>query len=257
LHELHHGDHVLTLANSWDVAGARIAEQAGVPAVATTSAGVAWSLGAADGDRLDRDSAIGLVSRVAAAVDVPVTADIETGFGQTPDDVAETVRLVLAAGAVGINIEDGAAPLRPLVEQADRIAAARQAAGDFPLFINARVDTFLRADGDPGETVRRATAYVEAGASGVFVPGTGDLAVLALLVREIPAPLNVLAGPGSPSVAQFAEIGVARVSLGSAVAEAAYAVVQRATHELLATGTYTALTDAIDYGELNKLLLGR
>ncbi|GAB4048144.1 isocitrate lyase/PEP mutase family protein [Catellatospora paridis] len=253
---LHQPGTPLLLANAWDVASARLAEQAGSAAVATTSAGVAWSLGAADGDVLDRDRAVDLVARVAGAVAVPVTADIEGGFATDAAGVAETVRLVVAAGAAGVNLEDsdrvGPAPLLPVDEAARRIAAARAAAGA-GLFINARVDTFLRG-GDVADVLTRARAYVAAGADGVFVPGTADPAVIAELVAGVGAPLNILAGPGSPTVAELAALGVARVSLGSSVAEAAYAVMRRATEELLAKGTYDALAGAVSYGELNKLL---
>ncbi|GIF97917.1 isocitrate lyase/PEP mutase family protein [Catellatospora citrea] len=253
---LHQPGTPLLLANAWDVASARLAEQAGSAAVATTSAGVAWSLGAADGDVLDRDRAVDLVDRVAGAVAVPVTADIEGGFATDAAGVAETVRLVVAAGAAGVNLEDsdriGPAPLLPVDEAARRIAAARAAAGA-GLFINARVDTFLRG-GAVADALTRARAYVAAGADGVFVPGTADPAVIAELVAGVGAPLNILAGPGSPTVAELAALGVARVSLGSSVAEAAYAVMRRAAEELLAKGTYDALSGAVSYGELNRLL---
>jgi len=261
---LHTGGTVLALPNAWDVASARLIEDAGARAIATTSAGVAWSLGAADGDELDRDRALDLISRVTAAVAVPVTADIESGFAATAEGVAETVRGVLAAGAVGVNLEDahhrGASPLRPLPEQCERIAAARQAADatKIPLFINARVDTYLRAVGDPAtrlqETLDRAAAYVAAGADGVFVPGVVDPATVTDLVKGLTAPLNVLAGPGAASVAEFGALGVARVSLGSAVAEAAYAVARRAARELFSTGTYGSLAGALNYQEVNSLL---
>lgn len=261
---LHVAGSPLLLCNAWDVAGARIVEAAGAAAIATTSAGVAWSLGAPDGDRVDRRLAVDLVARVAAAVDLPVSADIETGYGDEADAVGQTVRDVLAAGAVGVNLEDalhgGSAPLRSIVEQASRIAAARRAADEsgVPLYINARVDTYLRAVGDPAvrldETLARAAAYVEAGADGVFVPGLTDLSTISALVEKAGVPVNVLAGPGAPDVAALAERGVARISLGSSVAEAAYAVARRAALELLGTGTYTALTDALDYSEVNGLL---
>ncbi|MFD8632347.1 isocitrate lyase/phosphoenolpyruvate mutase family protein [Streptomyces sp. NPDC059533] len=249
----------LALANAWDVASARIVEAAGTPAVATTSAGVAWSLGSPDGDALARDRALDLVARVAAAVSVPVTADIEGGFGADPSGVAETVAGVLAAGAVGINIEDGH---RAPAEHAERLAAARSAAdaAGVPLYVNARIDTYLFGLGDPAtrldETLARAAAYLRAGATGVFVPGVTDPATVAELAKGIDAPLNVLAGPGAPGVAEFGALGVSRVSLGSWVAEAAYAVVRRATEELLSGGTYGALSDALPYGELNGLLKG-
>ncbi|WP_439675732.1 isocitrate lyase/PEP mutase family protein [Embleya sp. MST-111070] len=261
---LHTGSAPLALANVWDAAGARLVVEAGARAVATTSAGVAWGLGAADGDLLGRDRALELIARVVAAVEVPVTADIESGFGVDPDGVAETVRGVLAAGAVGINLEDashgGPTPLRPIADQAERIAAARAAAdaADVPLYLNARVDTYLRGTGEPAdrlrETLDRASAYLAAGADGIFVPGVVDPPTIAALTASLTAPLNILVGPGAPDVAELGRLGVARVSLGSAVAEAAYAVVRRAARELYDSGTYTGLADAIPYGDLNALL---
>jgi 2-methylisocitrate lyase-like PEP mutase family enzyme len=261
---LHTGGSVLALPNAWDVASARLIEEAGAKAIATTSAGVAWSLGAADGDELDRDRALDLISRLAGAVAVPVTADIESGFAAGPEGVAETVRGVIAAGAVGINLEDahhrGPQPLRAVAEQCERIAAARQAAEatKFPLFINARVDTYLRGAGDPPtrlqDTLDRAAAYVAAGADGVFVPGVVDKGLVADLVKGLTVPLNVLAGPGAPTIAEFGALGVARVSLGSSVAQAAYAVARDAARELFTTGTYAALERDLDYEAINSLL---
>jgi 2-methylisocitrate lyase-like PEP mutase family enzyme len=261
---LHTAGHPLVLPNAWDVASARIVEAAGCAAIATTSAGVAWSLGAPDGDQLDRDLAVALIARIAAAVDVPVTADIESGFAETAEGVAGTITAVIAAGAVGVNLEDshhgGPAPLRPVADQAERIAAARRAAdaAQVPLYINARTDMFLRAVGDPGarheDTLERAAAYLAAGADGVFVPGVVDPAAITALVEGIDAPLNILAGPGAPTIPELAKLGVARVSLGSAVAEAAYAVAKRAADEALTAGTYTALEGALDYREVNNLL---
>ncbi|WP_250001947.1 isocitrate lyase/phosphoenolpyruvate mutase family protein [Actinoplanes sp. M2I2] len=243
----------LVLVNAWDAASARIAEWAGSRAVATTSAGVAWSLGAPDGDALGRDDAVALVGRVVGAVSVPVSADIESG-GRTPDDVAATVRAVVAAGAAGVNLEDGH---RSVEEQCARLAAAREAAGP-GLFINARLDAYLRGRGDVAEVVSRAEAFLAAGADGIFVPGVVDPAIVGQLATKIPAPLNVLAGAASaPGVAELASLGVARVSLGSVVAEAAYAVVRRAAEEALTTGTYAAVADALDYGWLNDLMTRR
>ncbi|HEV7648726.1 MAG TPA: isocitrate lyase/phosphoenolpyruvate mutase family protein [Actinophytocola sp.] len=251
-----HAGTILVLPNAWDVASARIVERAGAQAVATTSAGVAWSLGAPDGDRLPRDAAVGLVSRVVAAVGVPVTADVESGYGATPADVAGTVRAVADAGAAGINLEDGAFPgLRPVAEQVERIAAARGAA---PLFVNARIDSYLFGVGDPAtrldDTVARAAAFADAGADGVFVPGVIDPEIIAALASRIPVPLNVMAGPGAPPVAKLAELGVARVSVGSGIAQAAYAVADRCTREMLTDGTYDAQATGIDFGTMNKLM---
>ncbi|MCQ4211234.1 isocitrate lyase/PEP mutase family protein [Streptomyces longispororuber] len=251
---LHTPARPLALANAWDVASALIVESAGAPAIATTSAGVAWSLGCPDGDALTRDEAVAAISRITAAVTVPVTADIETGYGDGPDDVAETVRQVVAAGAAGVNIEDGT---RPPADLAARLAAARDAVGA-DLFLNARIDTYLFGLGEDGtrlkETLERAHRYVEAGADGIFVPGVTDLDTVAELAAEIPVPLNVMAGPGAPSVAEFGAVGVARVSLGSGVAQAAYTAARRTAQELLGTGGYAPLADAVDFGELNGLL---
>ncbi|MEU6208950.1 isocitrate lyase/phosphoenolpyruvate mutase family protein [Streptomyces sp. NPDC047023] len=258
--DLHTPSAPLALANAWDVASARIVEASGAPAVATTSAGVAWSLGSPDGDALARDRALDLIARVAAAVSVPVTADIEGGFGADPAAVGETVAGVIAAGAVGINIEDG---LREPAEQIERLAAARAAAdaAGVPLYVNARVDTYLKGLGDPAdrldETLSRAAAYLRAGATGIFVPGVLDPSTVAELAKGIDAPLNILLGPDAPSVAALGALGVSRVSLGSWVAEAAYAVVRRASEELAATGTYGALAQSLPYGEINALLKDR
>jgi 2-methylisocitrate lyase-like PEP mutase family enzyme len=252
---LHTGP-ILVLPNAWDVASARLVERAGAAAVATTSAGVAWSLGAPDGDRLARDRAVDLVARVADGATVPVTADIESGFGASPAEVGDTVRMVADAGASGVNLEDGAYPgLRPVADQTARLAAARAAA---PLFLNARIDTYLFAVGDPAgrlaETVARARAYADAGADGVFVPGVVDPESIAALASQVPVPLNVLAGPGAPSVPALAELGAARVSVGSGIAQAAYAVAIRCATEMLTDGTYDSLATDLEYGELNGLL---
>jgi 2-methylisocitrate lyase-like PEP mutase family enzyme len=249
----------LVLVNAWDVASARIIEAAGARAIATTSAGVAWSLGAPDGDALDRELAIGLVARLAPAVSVPVTADIESGFGETPAQVADTVRAVLTAGAVGVNIEDaapGGGALRQVDDQCARLAAARVAAdgAGVPLYVNARIDTFLSGAGEATDTVARATAYLEAGADGVFVPGVSDPDTIKTLVAKIPAPVNILAGPGSPSIAELASLGVARVSLGSAVAESAYAVARRVAEEAFDRGTYESLAGLPGFAAVNALM---
>ncbi|MFI6546819.1 isocitrate lyase/phosphoenolpyruvate mutase family protein [Streptomyces prunicolor] len=257
---LHVPGRPLVLPNAWDAASARIVEDAGVSAVATTSAGLAWALGVQDGDQLDRERALEALARITASVAVPVSADIESGFAKDAAGVADTVRAVLAAGAVGVNIEDalygGAGVLRPVAEQAERIAAAREAADaeGVPLFVNARIDTYLRGAGGMDATLERAAAFRAAGADGIFVPGAVEPGTVKELADGIDAPLNVLVGPGAPPVAELAALGVARVSAGSSVALAAYAVVRRAARELLDTGTYGAQTGGLGYGELNSLL---
>ncbi|MFD9909990.1 isocitrate lyase/phosphoenolpyruvate mutase family protein [Streptomyces sp. NPDC059063] len=262
--DLHVPGTPLVLPNAWDLTSARLVEEAGAAAVATTSAGLAWALGAADGDRLSRDVALGAVARIADAVSVPVTADIESGYADDAAGVADTVRAVLAAGAVGVNIEDalhgGGEPLRPVAEQAERIAAARGAAdaAGVPLFVNARIDTYLRGVGEGPKarlalTLERAASFLAAGADGVFVPGAVDPETVGALVAGVDGPVNVMAGPGAPPVPELAGLGVARISVGSGIAQAAHALVRRAARELLTAGTYDALADGLDFGELNGL----
>ncbi len=257
---LHASARPLALANAWDVASARVIEAAGAPAIATTSAGVAWALGSPDGDALARDRALDLIARIADAVAVPVTADIEGGYGQNAAEVAATVVGVLEAGAAGINIEDGT---RPPAELRDRLTAARAALGKAggELFLNARIDTYLFGLGDPAtrltDTLERARSYVAAGADGIFVPGVADAATIEALVSDIPVPLNVMAGPGAPDVAALGGLGVARVSLGSGVAQAAYAAARRAAQELYGTGGYESLAEGIAFPELNALFAPR
>lgn len=256
-HGLHdHRSRPLVLVNVWDAASARLVEDAGATAIATTSAGVAWSLGRPDGNTLTRAEAMDAVARIAASVSVPVTVDIESGYADDADGVARTVDAVLEAGAVGINIEDGRLHPDAL---ADRIGAARRAAdrAGVPLFVNARTDVHLAGLVDPerllAETLERARRYRGAGADGVFVPGVRDVETIRALVESIDGPLNVMAGPGSPTVAELARLGVARISLGPAVAQAAYAVVRQATAELRTTGTYDSLAGGVDYADLNAL----
>ncbi|MGW2693580.1 isocitrate lyase/PEP mutase family protein [Streptomyces sp. NPDC001296] len=258
-HALHTPGRPLVLPNAWDTVSARLVVRAGAAAVATTSAGIAWDLGTADGDRLSRDDALRALARIAGAVTVPVSADIEAGYAADAEGVADTAAAVLAAGAVGVNIEDGvhagSAPLRPVAEQATRIAAARAAAdaAGVPLFVNARVDTYLRGAGGLGETLERAASFLAAGADGVFVPGVVDPVTVKALVEGIEGPLNVMIGPGAPTVPELAALGVARVSAGSGVAQAAHGLVHRAARELLGTGTYGALAGGLSYDELNGL----
>ncbi|MFF4534651.1 isocitrate lyase/phosphoenolpyruvate mutase family protein [Streptomyces aureus] len=261
LRALHVPGRPLVLANAWDAVTARIVEEAGAPAVATTSAGLAWAQGVADGDRLERDDALAAVARITAVVRVPVSADIENGYASDAEGVGDTVRAVLAAGAVGVNIEDalygeGAGPLRPVAEQAERVAGARGAAdaAGVPLFVNARIDTFLRGAGGVEETLERAAAFLAAGADGVFVPGVTEPTTVKALVEGIDGPLNILVGPGAPSVGELAALGVARISAGSSIAAAAHGLVRRAARELLDTGTYETLTGGFDHAGLNALM---
>ncbi|RLP75568.1 isocitrate lyase/phosphoenolpyruvate mutase family protein [Mycetocola tolaasinivorans] len=248
---LHVDPALLLLPNAWDGTGARILEIAGARAIATTSAGISWARGARDGGKLDRDRMIQTLTEIVATVSVPVSADIEDGFGPAPTHVAETVRLVLAAGAVGINIEDGA---RTPADTAERIAAARAVSTE--LFINARTDVFLGGDGSVAdriaETLRRAAIYRAAGADGIFVPGVTDAETIAALAAGIDGPLNVMVGADTPEPGELARLGVARLSSGSALAQSAYAGLRRDAEGFLSAGT--APRNQLAYGELNAMI---
>lgn len=262
-----HDDGVLVLPNAWDAGSAAIIAQAGARAIATTSGGVAWSAGRSDGQGLTRAEMMEQVRRIAAAVTVPVTADIEGGYGTGAEDVALTIKEVIAAGAAGVNLEDSRAPGGPLfgpAEQAARIQAARASAtsaGLPGLFINARTDVFLFGIGAPearlDDVLARCSAYAAAGADGLFVPGLTDLAVLADLAKASPLPVNAMAGPGAPFVAELAAVGVRRVSVGTAIAQAAYTLAKRAAIELFTTGSYAELEGAADFGTINSLFTRR
>lgn len=265
---LHDDPRVLVLPNAWDVASARVFEEAGFAAVGTTSAGIAWSLGYPDGEEIDWYEMVEAIHRIAQAVAVPLTADIVAGFGATPDEVAKTVEVVISAGAVGMNLEDGSgdpdAPLRDHREQVERIGAAREAASSMgvEIVLNARTDVYWLRVGQEderlGHAVQRANAYREAGADCLFVPGVSDPDLLGVLAKEIGGPLNVLAGPGVPSVPELKSLGVARLSVGSGPARAALGLMQQVAEELLGSGTYTILLDnAIPYAEANELLSRR
>jgi 2-methylisocitrate lyase-like PEP mutase family enzyme len=257
-------DPILVLPNAWDAMSARLVEAAGALAIATTSAGISWTLGYPDGQGLTREAMLDGVRRIVRAVRLPVTADIESGYGGgTPDDVAETVRGVIATGAVGINLEDApgrdGAPLLDASAQAERLAAARAAAAaaGVDLFVNARTDTYVKkvgADADRfDETVRRARAYVAAGADGIFVPGVADAETIRRLAAAVGAPLNVIGGPGVPSVPELRALGVARVSVGPGLVRAVMAHIRRAATEVLGAGTYDALREQVPSPEANAL----
>jgi 2-methylisocitrate lyase-like PEP mutase family enzyme len=261
---LHRPGDPLLLANAWDVGSAIAIVRAGAKAVATTSAGVAWSLGVPDAADLGPERAAAVVERIAGAVPVPVSADIEAGYGPGADAVAATVTAVVRAGAVGVNLEDRSdhadTALFTPTEQAERLAAARAAANrlGIPLWINARTDIFLAgvgpAEGRLDHALERAACYAAAGADSLFVPGLVDLDAIAELASG-PLPVAVMVWPGAPTVADLASAGVVRVSLGSAIVQAAYALAARAATELLTAGTYGSLTDPIPYGAMNTAIL--
>ena len=262
--QMHHENLPLVLPNAWDAASARVIELAGAKAIATSSAGVSWVYGRRDGEALQREEMIQMVRYIVQAVGVPVTADVESGYGTgSPEDVAETVRAVIAAGAVGVNLEDSPGrdgePLMAPEIHAERIRAAREAAraagGD--LVINARTDPYLLKAGAPetrfDESVRRARIYREAGADCIFVPGVIDAESIGALVQAIGGPVNVLAFPGVPSIPELGKLGVARVSLGGGVARAALSATQRVAREVLEQGTYQSLEHNMSSVDINGM----
>ncbi len=264
LRALHRGGRPLILVNAWDAATARIFEKAGSAAIATTSAGIAFSCGYPDGERIPLDRMLEVVGRISRAVSVPVTADMEAGYGASPEELHRAVSGVLEAGAVGLNLEDGSeAPggaLADLPLQLEKIRAVKEAAGrhGVPIVLNARTDVYLDRIGPEGgwfeETIRRGEAYRDAGADCVFIPGVTDPAVIGALARRLACPINVLAVAGSPSIGELASLGVARVSLGSGPVRAALSLMQHLAHEVLTDGTYSALEGIVSHASMNELM---
>ena len=264
LRALHRTPPILVLPNAWDAASARLIEAEGFRAIATTSAGVAAALGYPDGGIVPSNEMIEAVARIARSVKVPVTADIEHAYAATPNAVADVVLRVIAAGAVGINLEDcvpGATELEPLALQIDKIKSIIKASttAGVRVVINARTDGFLRGFGDPetrlGVAIERGKAFLEAGADCVFVPGVRDAATIGALVKGIGGPINVLAVEGSPSINELEALGVARVSLGSGPMRATLGLLRDIVRELKAAGTYATFTrNAMSFNDVNELM---
>jgi 2-methylisocitrate lyase-like PEP mutase family enzyme len=265
--QMHDRSRILVLVNVWDAMSARAVEEAGARAIATSSATLAHSIGYADGESAPRGDFVAAIARIARAVDAPLTADIESGFGRTPAEVAETVRMVIEAGAVGINLEDGVQERRgelyEVAQALERLDAAREAAAKagVPIVINARTDVFLLGVGPKeerlGHAVRRANIYREAGADCLFVPGVRDAQTIGALAKQINGPINILVGPTSPTTGELERLGVARVSVGSWPGLAALTLARKIAQELLDAGTYTFATDAITYPEANAMMKRR
>lgn len=252
---LHKRGDPLVLFNAWDVATAKAIARAS-PAIGTSNGAVATALGYADGENVPLDVVEGLVARMTAAVSVPVSIDLEAGYGDTPDAAATSVTKIIKAGAVGINIEDGLfAGKRQLASpdhHAAKIRAVRDAARNcgIRLFINARTDPFLLKFGSPDEcldeTARRAKAYAEAGADGLFVPGLTDLGLIEKLVKATPLPVNIMVTQGTPAMSDLARLGVQRVSLGPWPMMAAMRVIGQAAATVAGTKQYGAFLQPND-----------
>lgn len=259
---MHDRTRLLVLPNAWDALSARLFERAGFGAIATTSSGVAWSLGYAD-HALPRDEMIAATGRIARAVRLPVTADIEHGYGATPAELGATVRAVIAAGAVGVNLEDGldtAPGLRPLDDAVARLRAARAAAeaAGVPIVINARVDVYVRGYGEDAaqrydETLRRARAYLAAGADCIYPIGLGDAEAIGSLVRTLDAPVNIMARPGVPDAAALARLGVARASTAGLLAALSFSAAEQAARAVLRDGNFNALKAPLTYPDIERI----
>jgi 2-methylisocitrate lyase-like PEP mutase family enzyme len=266
---MHDGKRILVLPNAWDAASARIFEDAGFGAIATTSAGVSYTAGYADGQMIPRDAMTVIVGWIAHSVSVPVTADMESGFGREAVDVAETVRMTIEAGAVGMNLEDAIHGVagRQLYEMetaVERVRAARQAAdkAGVPIVINARTDVYLLGIGEKSarfeHAVRRLNGYREAGADCLYPMGLLDAETIAQLVKAVNGPINVMGLPGAPAAAELQRLGVARVSTASGPARAAMTVTRKIARELISNGSFEIFGgDTMNHQEANALMAKR
>jgi len=254
---LHAAGSLLVLPNAWDAGSARVIEACGAAAIATTSAGLAWSRGYPDGNALPVPILGRAVEEIARVLSVPLSVDAEGGYSADPRAVGEIVAALAGAGAVGVNLEDGTEPPALLCRKIEAAKAAAARAG-VDLFVNARTDVLLKglvpAERAVAESVARGRLYRDAGADGLFVPRLADPASIRSVVAEVDLPLNLLVVPGLAPVADLRLLGVRRVSAGSAIAQSAYALVRRSASELLGDGRYTEmLARPADYAELNRL----
>jgi 2-methylisocitrate lyase-like PEP mutase family enzyme len=256
-----HDSGILMLPNAWDAGTARLIENLGAAAIATTSAGLAWSLGYADGGALPIDPLVGAVRAIARVLSVPLSVDIENGYSDDPAAVGALVAAIIDAGAVGINIEDGAAS--PEVTCA-KIAAARTCAtdSDVDLFVNLRTDVYLRnlapPDSAVAEVIRRALLYRAAGCDGLFVPGlrkTADIRTIAEAIH--PLPLSIMLVPALPPVTELAAIGVRRLSAGSAIAQAVFGHTRTLATDFLSLRIEDVVGTPMGYAQINQLFEGR
>lgn len=261
--QLHLADRPFVLPNAWDVATARLFEDAGFSAIATSSAALMVARGYPDGEEMPRREFLDATGRIARAVSVPVSADLVSGYGRGPKAIAATVRAAVAAGAIGLNLEDldtGSGALFRVPAQVKKIRAIRALAGELgiPIVINGRTDALRRAPGDDAarlkEAIRRAVAYRDAGADCVYPMGLTDATSIATFVEAVHCPVNVMVRAGLPPLAELARLGVRRVSFGPSAAYAALGFLKRASQDVLARGVFDGLTEgAISYDELNAL----
>ncbi len=265
--ELHHRSNPLVLPNAWDVASARLFEESGFPAVATSSAGLMVSLGYPDGQEMPRRDLLAAVARIAGKLSVPLSADVVAGYGRGAKEVARFVGRMIDAGAVGINLEDQDPFTHQLFRSSAQVRKIREVrelanARGVPLVTNARTDALRRAAGEPSEqlkeAIRRASAYRDAGADCVYPMGLTDAASIETFVRELGCPVNVMVRRGLPPLAELGRLGVKRVSFGPAASYAALGLLRRASEEVLRHGSFELLVEgAITHDELNALASAR
>jgi 2-methylisocitrate lyase-like PEP mutase family enzyme len=263
--KLHDGPGAFVIPNPWDAGTARMLAALGFEALATTSAGLAFSLGRRDGERMvTREEVMAHVRAIDGATDLPVSADLENGFGDAPETVAETFRMAAEAGLVGGSIEDATGnaqtPIYELGYAVERVRAAVEAARTlpFPFTVTARAENFLHGRADREDTIRRLRAFAEAGADVVYAPGLPNLeAIKAVCAAVAPRPMNVLIGAAGRSVGELAEAGVRRISTGSALHRAAMGAFLNAAKEMKEQGMFGFLEKAISFAELSNLMVGR
>ncbi len=263
LRKLHHGDRAVVFPNVWDATSARVVEELGYPALATTSAGIANMLGYADGQNISRDEMLSIVSLVARVVKVPVTADMEAGYANTADQMYETATALIYSGAVGLNLEDSEENESRLIDlplYLEKIAALREASAKLGvhLVLNARTDAYWWKGAHPeirmSETIKRANAFRQAGADCIFVPGLKDLDHIRTFLKESPGPLNVLGGPGTPAISELEAAGVRRISIGSGGYRTAMGIMQKLAQQLREQGTYGLIDEHAIPFALSQLL---
>ncbi|USK48060.1 isocitrate lyase/phosphoenolpyruvate mutase family protein [Bacillus sp. CMF12] len=265
-HRLHQQSSTFVLPNAWDVISAKMFEECGFKAIGTTSAGIAASLGYLDGQSIPLSKMVETIENIAKSVNVPVSADIEAGYGRTVEEVLETVKAVSAAGAIGINLEDGTGdPNRPIFEissQVEKIAAIKEfsESRNMPLFINARTDLYWLNIGDSStrlqEAVKRAKAYQDAGADCIFIPGLTDRKIIKKIREEISCPINLLVDAEMPSLSELSEIGIERLSCGSGPFRATLTYLRSIGEEIVNNQTFHHMTNGnvLSYRRLTEFI---
>jgi 2-methylisocitrate lyase-like PEP mutase family enzyme len=259
--ELHHKPEPLILANAWDAGTARLIENLGGSAVATTSAGVAWALGYPDGIMLPVDKIVQLAQNIVRVIRIPLSVDIEGGYTDNPTAIGETIRALLGVGVIGINIEDGTDSPDLLAAKIEQVKKTANSAG-IDLFVNARTDVYLRGlvakDKRVAETVARGARYKAAGADGFFVPALAEASDITEIVQQVDLPINVMAVPALPPAAELGKLGVHRLSAGSGIAQMAWGMVERLSQDFLNSGRSEQMMEgSMPYRQIQDLFVDR